>query len=165
MTGPVEAAVVIPIVAAILLVIWLTLVFHADSHPYWKGRQPPQQAMSPDIPRPRAEPQAPPARVAPAVPGQRVPLTDERPSAASAGTSASTAGGAAAAQPGPQSRSLLLGQDRLQLSQRVTDDRPGRLDHGPPYRSGKRERCGIPGAHRRPPLVATGQPGTDAVER
>src|SRR5215469_5545023 len=128
MTGPTAAAVVIPIVAGVLLVIWLAMVFHADSHPYWKGRQPPaEQALSPDIPRARTEPQVPSASGRPAVPGQRIPLTDERPGAATAAGSAKPPGRATEAEPGARPRRLLLGENRLQLSERVADDRTGRL--------------------------------------
>lgn len=38
MTGSSLAPIVIPIVVAIGLVAWLVLVYHADSHPYWRGR-------------------------------------------------------------------------------------------------------------------------------
>jgi hypothetical protein len=163
MTGPVAAAVAIPIVAMVVLAFWLALVFYADSHPYWKGRQPPaQQALGLDIPQARTEPQVPSARAAPAVPGQRLPLTDERRRAATAAGSASSA-----TEPpqGNRPRRLLLGENRLQFGERVADGGPGRLDHGPAYSSGKRKRCAVPGAYGRPPLVAAGQSGTDAVER
>jgi hypothetical protein len=47
MTGSTTAVVVIPIVAFLLLISWLSMVYYADSHPYWRGRQPvPQQRMT-----------------------------------------------------------------------------------------------------------------------
>lgn len=47
MTGSTTAAVVIPIVAFLLLIIWLSMVYHADSHPQWRAHQPmPQQRMT-----------------------------------------------------------------------------------------------------------------------
>ena len=47
MTGTIEAQYVIPIVAFLLLVVWISLVYYADSHPYWRGRRlTPQQPVS-----------------------------------------------------------------------------------------------------------------------
>jgi hypothetical protein len=47
MTGSTTAAVVIPIVAFLLLIIWLSMVYYADSHPQWRAHQPmPQQRMT-----------------------------------------------------------------------------------------------------------------------
>jgi hypothetical protein len=39
MTGTITAQFVIPIVAFLLLVFWVSLVYYADSHPYWGGRR------------------------------------------------------------------------------------------------------------------------------
>jgi hypothetical protein len=47
MTGTIVAQYTIPIVVLVILVIWLFLVYYADSHPYWRGRRPmPQQLMT-----------------------------------------------------------------------------------------------------------------------
>jgi hypothetical protein len=47
MTGSTTAIVVIPIVAFLLLIIWLSMVYYADLHPQWRGHQPmPQQRMT-----------------------------------------------------------------------------------------------------------------------
>jgi hypothetical protein len=46
MTGSSLAPIVIPIVVAISLAAWIFMVYHADSHPYWRG-----QATAPEQPR------------------------------------------------------------------------------------------------------------------
>lgn len=186
MTGSTEAVVFIPIVAMLLLVVWLSLVFRADAHPYWKGSQPParqevssyglSQAFGAQLPETPAEPAwsgpaVPGQRLpltqgsGPAVPGQRLPLIQTSPRAAEPATGGTAAKGTTAAHSGAPRRPLLLGEDGFQLGKRVTDHRPGRLDHRAPYSSGKRERCAVTGADRRPPLVAAGEPGADTIER
>jgi hypothetical protein len=37
MTGSALAPVIVPIVAIVTLTAWLTLVFHADAHPFWQA--------------------------------------------------------------------------------------------------------------------------------
>jgi hypothetical protein len=73
MTGSTEAQIVIPIVAFVLLAIWVCLVFWADSHPRWGnsevpgGQTGPRSATLPDgsvIPRPRVEGQGAPRQPA-----------------------------------------------------------------------------------------------------
>ena len=72
MTGSTEAQVVIPIVAFIVLFVWLALVFWADSHPRWGNSEPGQASSRParlpegaSIPRPRVEEQGAPQQPAP----------------------------------------------------------------------------------------------------
>jgi hypothetical protein len=77
-TGSTEAQIVIPIVSFLLLAVWISLVFWANSHPRWGNSEVPGKASSrpatlPEgstIPRPRVEgdgaPQQPAAPQAPA---------------------------------------------------------------------------------------------------
>jgi hypothetical protein len=112
MTGSTAAVISIPIVAFLLLIIWLSLVFYADSHPQWRGRQPmPAQRMTflpnaaeimgadpptsgavagspPSQPAGKAasaEPE-PPTHPIPAVPGQRQPIPIRQPAATAGAT-------------------------------------------------------------------------------
>jgi hypothetical protein len=72
MTGSPEAAYVIPIVAVVVLFVWLFLVFWADSHPRWGHSEVPGQASArpaqlpegSSIPRPRVEGQGVPEQPA-----------------------------------------------------------------------------------------------------
>lgn len=100
MTGSTASLIVIPIVAFLLLLIWLVMVFYADSHPFWRGRQPPSrhplttslptQALAGNRPA-QTQPGTPAtARPAPTVPGQRRPAATDRP-AATAGATATAA--------------------------------------------------------------------------
>ena len=53
MTGSNLAAIVIPIVVMFSLAVWIVLVFHADSHPFWRDRT----ASAPDkAPAPQSRP-------------------------------------------------------------------------------------------------------------
>jgi hypothetical protein len=60
MTGSSLAPIVIPVVVAMSLAAWIFMVYHANSHPYWRG-----QATTPKQPRSSA----------PAAAGQRPELS------------------------------------------------------------------------------------------
>jgi len=47
MTGSNLAAIVIPIVVMFSLGLWIALVFHAASHPYWRQRTAPAPKTAP----------------------------------------------------------------------------------------------------------------------
>lgn len=114
MTGSIEAQIIIPIVAFVLLFSWLGIVYWADSHPYWKGHKPPAQSSGQGVGQGIREPLIPPGRDAPNVPGQRVPAGDDSPRVATTATAAQDA----TAAPADRSRrdALLLRENRLQLS-------------------------------------------------
>lgn len=50
MTGSLAAQITIPIVAFILLGTWLAMVYHADSHPGWRGRSPARPQLTTQLP-------------------------------------------------------------------------------------------------------------------
>jgi hypothetical protein len=51
MTGSIQAQFIVPIVAVIVLAVWLTLVYLADAHPRWKH----SRALGPESTRSAAE--------------------------------------------------------------------------------------------------------------
>lgn len=69
MTGSIEAQIVIPIVAFVVLFFWIGLVFWADSHPRWGNSEPGsyRSAVLPEgssVPRPRVEAEGTPRQPA-----------------------------------------------------------------------------------------------------
>ena len=74
MTGSNLAAIVIPIVVMFGLGVWITLVFHADSHPRWRQRTVPAPNTAPAV-HGRQVPARSPRRPHPAGTTQRVPLS------------------------------------------------------------------------------------------
>jgi hypothetical protein len=97
MSGSTASLIVIPPAAFLLLIIWLVMVYHADSHPFWRGRQPPSrhplttslptQALAGSQRPARTQPGTPAtAQPAPTVPGQRRPAATDRPAAAAGAT-------------------------------------------------------------------------------
>jgi hypothetical protein len=107
MTGSHAAQIVIPIIALILLAFWLSLIYYADAHPYWRGRHPPaqqgidmQRLAQVPLARPGDGP-VQPVQLARVVPGQRLPLRETRrpgPTGATAAGAGPAAGATAAGQ-------------------------------------------------------------------